>query len=82
MEKLRCLCESALMAGVVINGENMFKLSKLAVEFSFFSRPADNLLEKCANFLRREISRDFGILKRFGREDYDIFQVGTWLLVL
>ena len=75
MDKLRTLCESALVAGVLVNRENIFKLSKLALAYSCFSKPADNLLEKCARFLKREISRDFGILKRFGREDYDIFQV-------
>ena len=75
MDKLRTLCESALVAGVLVNRENIFKLARLALEYSCFSKPADNLLGKCAKFLKREISRDFGILKRFGREDYDIFQV-------
>ena len=75
MDKLRAVCESALVAGVMVNTENIFELSRLALSFSCFSKPANNILEKCARFLRREIARDFGILKRFGREDYDIFQV-------
>ena len=75
MDKLRAVCESALVAGVMVNTENIFQLSRLALTFSCFSKPANNILEKCARFLRKEITRDFGILKRFGREDYDIFQV-------
>ena len=75
MDKLRAVCESALVAGVMVNTDNIFELSRLALTFSCFSKPANSILEKCARFLRKEISRDFGILKRFGREDYDIFQV-------
>ena len=83
MDKLRAVCESALVSGVLVNSDNIFELSRLALNFSCFSKPSNNILEKCARFLRKEISRDFGVLKRFGREDYDIFQVkslGTSLI--
>ena len=60
----------------------MFQLSRVAMEYSCFSRPAETILAKCARFLKIEISRNFGILKLLSKDDYEIFQVATLYFTL
>ena len=51
------------------------QLAKISLEYSCYSRPAETILAKCARFLKMEISRNFGVLKLLGKDDYEIFQV-------
>ena len=75
MDKLYSQCERALVSGVMVSCSNIFDLARIAMNFSCFSHSADSIMEKCARFLKTEISRNFRILKEFDKEDYDIFQV-------
>jgi len=75
MEKLMSQCEAALMSGVLVTKENIFQLAKISLEYSCYSRPAETILAKCARFLKMEISRNFGVLKLLGKDDYEIFQI-------
>ena len=75
MEKLRKQCETALVSGVMVTRENIFDLARLAMNFSCFQHPSETIMDKCARYLKLEIPKNFSILKEFGKEDYDIFQV-------
>ena len=77
MEKLRKQCETALVSGVMVTRENIFDLARLAMNFSCFQHPSETIMDKCARYLKLEIQKNFSILKDFGKEDYDIFQVGS-----
>ena len=75
MEKLKKQCESALVSGVMLTRDNIFDLARLATNFSCFQHPSETILDKCARYLKVEIPKNFSILKEFGKEDYEVFQV-------
>lgn len=75
MDKLKRLCESAIVSGVTVNRDNMFNLARLAANYSCFPLASKSLLDKCAKFLKVEVPKNFSILKEFGRDDFDTFQM-------
>ena len=75
MEKLRKQCESALVSGVMVTKENIFDLARVATNFSTFEHPSETIIEKCARYLKLEIPKNMSILKEFGKDDYEVFQV-------
>lgn len=75
MEKLRKQCESALVSGVMINRDNIFDLARLASNFSCFQHASETIMDKCARYLKLEIPKNISILKEFGKEDYEVFQM-------